>query len=62
MFKILSSYICFKKYIKCNIWWVAVRPSYIQDARFLKVNDAKITYFFQGSLKVPKNLQATSKF
>ena len=27
-----------KKYIKCNIWRVAVRPSYIQDARFLKVN------------------------
>jgi len=26
-----------KKYIKCNIWTVAVRPSYIQDARFLKV-------------------------
>ena len=26
-----------KIYIKCNIWRVAVRPSYIQDARFLKV-------------------------
>jgi hypothetical protein len=26
-----------KKYIKCNIWRVAVRPSYIEDARFLKV-------------------------
>jgi hypothetical protein len=26
-----------KKNIKCNIWRVAVRPSYIQDARFLKV-------------------------
>jgi hypothetical protein len=38
MFKILSTYGCWKKYIKCNIWWVAVRPSYIQDARFLKVN------------------------
>ena len=37
MFKILSTYICWKKYIKCNIWRVAVRPSYIQDARFLKV-------------------------
>jgi hypothetical protein len=23
---------------KCNIWRVAVRPSYIQNARFLKVN------------------------
>ena len=38
MFKILSTYICLKKYIKCNIWRVAARPSYIQDARFLKVN------------------------
>ena len=27
-----------KIYIKCNIWRVAVRPSYIWDARFLKVN------------------------
>ena len=26
-----------KKYIKCNIWRVAVRPSYIWDAGFLKV-------------------------
>jgi len=26
-----------KKYIKCNIWRVAVRPSCIWDARFLKV-------------------------
>jgi len=25
--------------MKCNIWKVAVRPSYIQDARFLKVKD-----------------------
>jgi hypothetical protein len=33
--------ICWKKYIKCNIWRVAVRPSYIQDARFLKVNKCK---------------------
>ena len=39
MFKILSTYICWKKYIKCNIWRVAVRTSYIQDAWFLKVND-----------------------
>jgi hypothetical protein len=38
MFKILSTYICIKISIKCNIWRVAVRPSYIQDARFLKVN------------------------
>jgi len=37
MFKILSTYICWKKYIKCNIWRVVVRPSYIQDARFLKI-------------------------
>jgi hypothetical protein len=25
--------------MKCNIWRVVVRPSYIQDARFLKVNE-----------------------
>jgi hypothetical protein len=41
MFKILSTYICWKKNIKCNIWRVAVRPSYIQDARFLKVKQGK---------------------
>jgi len=29
MFKILITYICWKKYIKCNIWRVTVRPSYI---------------------------------
>jgi hypothetical protein len=29
-----------KIYIKCNIWRVAVRPSWIWDARFLKVNSA----------------------
>jgi len=38
MFKILGTYSCWKKYIKCFIWKVAVGPSYIQDARFLKVN------------------------
>ena len=27
-----------KKYIKCNTWRVAARPSYMQDARFLEVN------------------------
>jgi hypothetical protein len=37
MFKILSAYICLKKYIKCNIWRVAIRPSYIKDAGFLRV-------------------------
>ena len=33
-------------YIKCKIWRVAVRPSYIQDARFLKVklNTNKCTF------------------
>jgi hypothetical protein len=38
MFKILSTYICWNKYIKCNNWRVAVPPSYIWDVRFLKVN------------------------
>jgi hypothetical protein len=40
MFKILSTYICLKKYIKCNIWRVEERPSHIEDARFLNVNSA----------------------
>ena len=38
MFKILGTYISGNIYIKCKIWRVAVRLSYIQDARFLKVN------------------------
>jgi len=38
-----------KKYIKCNIWRVAVRPSYIQDARFLKVK--RICRDFLGNHK-----------
>ena len=42
MFKILSIYSCWKKYIKCNIWRVAVRPSYIKDARFLKVKQKTV--------------------
>jgi len=43
MFKIFSTYICWKKKcIKCNIWRVAVRLSYIQDARFLKVKSREI--------------------
>ena len=53
MFKILSTYICWKKYIKCNIWSVAVLPSYIQDARFLKVNAVlhlKERRFYRDSL------------
>jgi hypothetical protein len=33
-----------KKYIKCNIWRVAVRPSYIYDARFLKVNIMSLSF------------------
>jgi hypothetical protein len=45
MFKILSTYSCWKKYIKCNIWRVAVRPSYIWDARFLKVNRTTLQVF-----------------
>ena len=41
MFKILRTCIFVEKniYIKCNIWRVAVRPSYVQDARFLKVKE-----------------------
>jgi len=33
-----------KIYIKCNIWRVAVRPSYIYDARFLKVKQDRRAY------------------
>ena len=44
MFKILSIYICLKIYIKCNIWRVVVRPSYIQDAGFLKVKAQRIKW------------------
>ena len=49
MFKILSIYTCWKKYIKCNILRVAVCPSYIWDARFLKVNPP-YTYIFSSAL------------
>jgi hypothetical protein len=28
-----------KEYINCNIWRVAVLPSYMWDARFLKVKE-----------------------
>jgi hypothetical protein len=53
MFKILSTYICCKIYIKCNIWRVAVRPSYIWDARFLKVK--KCVQMVMLSLKEKDN-------
>jgi hypothetical protein len=58
MFRILSTYICLKKYIKCNFWRVAIRPSYIQDARFLKVKiiNVKIKqshYKPEQALRVP---------
>jgi len=33
-----------KKYIKCNIWRAAVRPSCIWDAQFLKVKVIKQTH------------------
>jgi hypothetical protein len=38
MFKIFSTDICGKKYIKRGVWRVAVCLSYISDARFRKVN------------------------
>jgi hypothetical protein len=43
MFKILSAYICWKqkKYMKCNIWRVAVRPSYVKDTGFLEVKQSR---------------------
>jgi hypothetical protein len=56
MFKILGTYICWKKYIKCNIWRVAVRPSYIWDARFLKVNtdDCLCKEIYSHTLTIPE--------
>ena len=42
-----------KKYIKCNIWKVSVRPSYIWDARFLKVNPT--------ALRKPETLPRTEE-
>jgi hypothetical protein len=45
MFKILSTYICWKKYIKCNIWREVVRPSYVKNAWFLKIKpSAQLAY------------------
>jgi len=37
MFKKIQYVYLLKKYIKWGVWRVAVYPSYIQDARFLKV-------------------------
>jgi hypothetical protein len=37
-----------KKYINCNIWGASVRPSYIQDASFLRV---KLTRPFRRKTK-----------
>ena len=44
MFKILSTDICWIN-IKWGIWRVILRPSYIWDARFLKVNILNSSYF-----------------
>jgi hypothetical protein len=44
-----------KKYIKCNIWRVAVRPSYIYDARFLKAN-------LQASLNLCEDERLASEY
>jgi hypothetical protein len=41
-------------YIKCNMWRVAIRPSYIQDARFLKVK--ALRYYSEGSGIYPRSL------
>jgi membrane-anchored protein YejM (alkaline phosphatase superfamily) len=38
MFKIFSTFICCKKYIKWGVWRVAVCLSYISETRFLMVN------------------------
>jgi hypothetical protein len=45
------------KYIKCNIWRVAVSPSYIWDARFLKVKTSLLKMF--PSIRCQNNLVLT---
>jgi hypothetical protein len=40
-----------KIYIKCNIWRVAVRPSYIWDAGFLKVKNTTHALCFKIHIK-----------
>jgi hypothetical protein len=59
MFKILSTNICLKKYVKWNIWKVVVRPSYIEDARFLKV---KIPLFVQLTVHTTNSVSASVCF
>ena len=54
MFEILSTYICWKKYIKCYIWRVAVSQSYIEDARFLKVKETENTTKGVHIIQTPK--------
>ena len=40
MFKKIQYVYLLKKYIKWGVWRVVVCPSYIQDARFLKVKSS----------------------
>ena len=44
-----------KIYIKCNIWRVAVRPSYIKDARFLEVKLNSSTCFERNPLIIRRS-------
>ena len=44
-----------KKYIKCNIWGVAARPSCIWDARLLKVKE-------KGAVSQPMNFTLGFQF
>jgi hypothetical protein len=63
MFKILSTYNRWKKYIKCSIWRVAICPSYILDTRFLKVNLVQLTpsIAFYQSIKQTLSSSSISK-
>ena len=65
MFKKFSTYICWKKYIKWGVWRVAVCPSYIQDARFLKVNNeigtASSKIFTQNEFKLGSKIIGTNQ-
>jgi hypothetical protein len=57
-----------KKYIKWGVWRVAVCPSYISDARFLKVNtgcyienDSIFKKFLPNFVKIPLHIHWNTK-
>jgi len=58
MFKILSTYTRCKKYIKCNIWRAAVRPSCINSAFFF----SQVVDSYQPSLEGMININGVPMF